>query len=228
MDNEVFTRFNISGPVDTTFLPTSFRPFISQGLAHQLISNLLSDSHALERCVEQSYRHYNNFDKIVLGENGSSQTKLVLHKWLSPSNQPEIHNHRWNFVSYVVQGELESHAFAVDPKGDIAVPKFEYKSPSGDQEYTLRQVGEQRLRRDSIRRHERGTFYFQPYQELHRAVSLQPETITLIVQGSVLSESTDVCPTNSPIVQKIERHVKGLPATTIRETLTQLLASVPS
>ena len=57
---------------------------------------LLSRPDYLATIAENSYRHDNGFDKIVLVGSPTSQLKLVLHVWRAGSDRHKdnIHNHR--------------------------------------------------------------------------------------------------------------------------------------
>ena len=72
-----------------------------------LIELILSDKKELEACRRSAYLHVNQFKKIVLRNLGKDVGEIRLHKWLpSDGKELDIHNHPWQFLSFVLEGTL--------------------------------------------------------------------------------------------------------------------------
>lgn len=180
-------------PLSPAYITTFFRPFVEGGGARALVHAVLADDDRLAWCASHGYRHHNDFSKIVLGVSPTGR-KLVWHDWRQrePWADAEHHNHRWDFVSYVVAGELELTDFAEDPGGPLSVTRYAYESPGGRAEYSLRRTGPARLREARRVKVAAGDFYHQPHRVVHTAASRSRGTGTLIVQGEVAVPRTDV------------------------------------
>lgn len=102
----------------------------------EALEELVDDEEALEPIARRSYIHSQGFRKIILID-GRDQLgyKLRLHTW--PFNKARQegaplaemkHEHRWNFVSRVLAGELEDHWYSIcelDTKELEICEKFE-------------------------------------------------------------------------------------------------------
>lgn len=77
-----------------------------QEYAAEALQQILDDNELLASIAEKSTIHSNNFSKIVLAsENG---WKLRLHIWedVDYVQEHEPHNHRWDFYSYILCGNI--------------------------------------------------------------------------------------------------------------------------
>jgi hypothetical protein len=180
-------------PLSSAYIDMFFRPFVERGGARTLVQAILADDDRLAWCAANGYRHHNDFAKVVLGVSASGR-KLVWHEWRQrePWADGDHHNHRWDFVSHVVSGELELTDFEEDPDGPLEATRYAYESPGGHAEYSLRRVGPARLREVRRVKVAAGEFYHQPHPIVHTAASRSRGTGTLIVQGEVARTSTDV------------------------------------
>ena len=180
-------------PLSSAYIDAFFRPFIVGGGALSLIRAILADEDRLASCAANGYRHHNDFTKVVLGVSPAGR-KLVWHQWRQrePWVDGDLHNHRWDFVSYISAGELELTDFEEDRSGPLAVTRYAYESPGGRAEYSLRRVGPARLREVRRTKVAAGEFYHQPHRIVHTAASRSQGTGTLIVQGEVAVPGTDV------------------------------------
>ncbi len=189
----VVTDLGDTTPLSSAYIDGFFRPFVERGGALGLVRAVLADEGRLAWCAANGYTHHNDFTKVVLGVSPAGR-KLTWHEWRQrqPWVDGDHHNHRWDFVSYVVGGELDLADFAEDPAGPLEVTRYRYESPDGQAEYSLRRVGSARLRETRRMKVTAGEYYHQPYATVHNAASHSPGTSTLIVQGEVASTSTDV------------------------------------
>ncbi|MCF7834352.1 MAG: hypothetical protein K9L98_03460 [Candidatus Pacebacteria bacterium] len=118
------------------------------------LENIINNKDLLERVSEASYRHPNNFFKIIL-KNFNNAT-LRLHVWEKenlPKNDKfslsDVHDHRWSFVSIPLFGEFRELRFKeiqTDLEGVHNVYKYDFSSKSkeikGGSESKLIQIGE--------------------------------------------------------------------------------------
>lgn len=185
-------------PLTSAYISAFFRPFVERGGARTLVRAILGDEDRLAWCAANGYPHHNDFTKIVLGVSPAGR-KLVWHEWRQarPWADGDRHNHRWDFVSYVAVGELELTDFEEHPDGPLAATRYVYESPGEREEYSLRRAGTARLREVRRVKVAAGEFYHQPHRIVHSASSRSWRTGTLIVQGDVTTDRTDVYPTGA-------------------------------
>jgi hypothetical protein len=180
-------------PLSPAYIDGFFRPFLERGGVSSILRAILGDDDRLAWCAANGYRHHNDFTKVVLGLSPAGR-KLVWHRWRQrePWVDGDYHNHRWDFVSCLMGGELELAEFEEDPCGALAVSRYRYESPGERAEYSLRLVGSARLREVRRKKVTAGEFYHQPHEIVHNAASMSQDTSTLIVQGEVATPGTDV------------------------------------
>ncbi|MFE9879080.1 hypothetical protein [Streptomyces sp. NPDC005784] len=140
------------------------------------------------------YRHPNGFYKIKLLSPGADSWALRLHLWDGPVAQSDVHDHRWDFSSYIVWGGLLESQFVLE-RGAGSTPVFELaqRPSSGEYRYTPDGVG--RLRETARTRRVAGESYTLDHRVLHRA---DPDgtypVVTAVLQGRDLRTSTVVVP----------------------------------
>jgi hypothetical protein len=180
-------------PLSPGYIDVFYRPFVEGGGVGTLVRSILADRRRLAWCAANGYRHHNDFTKVVLAVSPAGR-KLVWHEWRQrqPGVDGDYHNHRWDFVSYLMAGELELTEYEEDPHGAVPVSRYRYESPGTRAEYVLRLVGPARLLEVRRKKVAAGEYYHQPYPIVHNAASMSQNTGTLIVQGEVTSEGTDV------------------------------------
>ncbi|MFF1766655.1 hypothetical protein [Streptomyces sp. NPDC058249] len=139
------------------------------------------------------YRHPNGFYKMKLLSPGVDSWALRVHVWDRPVAQSDVHDHRWDFASYIVSGELLEAQFALDRDAG-STPVFELaKNTSGQYRYTPDGVG--RIRETSRTRRAAGESYTLDHRVLHRAdPSAGYPVITAVLQGRDLTRTTTVVP----------------------------------
>jgi hypothetical protein len=209
-------------PLSPAYVDAFFRPFVEQGGALSLVRSILADEHRLASCAANGYRHHNDFTKVVLGVSPAGR-KLVWHQWRQkePWVDSDLHNHRWDFVSYIAAGELELTDYEEHPDGRLDVTRYAYASPGDRSEYALRRVGPARLREVRRRKIPAGEFYHQPHRTVHTAASQAQGTGTIIVQGEVASAGTDVYLAGAG-EEHLERTVPRFSPADLRPLLEQL------
>jgi hypothetical protein len=133
------------------------------------------------------YSHPNGFDKIALGVDGQDR-RLFLHVWKNNWHDTHIHNHRWNFASTIVRGEVVNRGYSIVEISAIDAPtedlfKIHNYSPSG-YDYSIRPsdrdvVSAIELEVDIIAK---GASYSQSARVFH-AASASRGTATLVARG---------------------------------------------
>jgi len=95
------------------------------------ISNTIEDNEKIQSIADKSFKHPNGFVKLVIEDNGTERIRL--HLWTSefdskaPSN-PDIHDHRWSFVSIPLFGDFEEIKFRESEDHEITDNSdFKYK-----------------------------------------------------------------------------------------------------
>jgi len=209
-------------PLSSGYVDAFFRPFVERGGALSLVRAILADEHRLASCAANGYRHHNDFTKVVLGVSPAGR-KLVWHQWRQkePWVDSDLHNHRWDFVSYIAAGELELTDYEEDRRGPLAVTRYAYESPGGRAEYSLRRVGPARLREVRRTKVPAGEFYHQPHRTVHTAASQAQGTGTIIVQGEVATAGTDVYLAGAG-EERLDRTVPRFSPAHLRPLLEQL------
>lgn len=179
--------------ISDSYIDDFFRSFIEDGGIRSLVARILNDEELLSLCASRSYRHVNGFDKIVLDEDREGR-KLTWHKWENPTtqSQSDYHNHRWNFVSFVISGSIRLLDLQEETNGRIEVEKLVYESPGENESFSLRSVGITSLSQVGERTVRSGDYYFQPHRAVHRARPESPGTSTIILQDRPATSSTDV------------------------------------
>ncbi|WP_372969134.1 hypothetical protein [Microbacterium sp.] len=125
------TPFSLMGPIDSLiragglsgaeFAGTT-QQMLEQFSVDQSLSDLcdfiLSDDQFLESIATRSIRHPMGFDKIVLGQ-GADGTLVKLDVWWEQdADWGTIHNHRFDFSSLVLAGELQTRLYFPSAKGE--------------------------------------------------------------------------------------------------------------
>jgi hypothetical protein len=176
----------LSGDAHLATAPSIFDEWLPPGLLIAEIKRVLTDASAISRVVATAQVHPNEFRKVVLAASAST-AKLVLHRWLGTDGESsDIHDHRWNFCSRVVSGEIVSDTFAIvrDESGDLV--EYSYSSPGMSDRYRLREVAHASVQHTMSSHYRAPDCYVQQFQELHRARDLGNGSLTLIVQGEAM------------------------------------------
>jgi hypothetical protein len=107
-----------------------------------------SEGH-LSRIAEISYIHPLGYRKIVLWQSARRE-RIRLHLWPSSVNnivQPDVHDHYWDFRSFILSGALRFRHFDVSRRG--ARYKRYSMSPVGNGAYDLMYCGTETLMQTS-------------------------------------------------------------------------------
>lgn len=163
-----------------------------ENLGH-IVEHVCQNHILFDKCLGNSYRHANGFDKIVLLS--GSNFKLRLHRFVPDDKQvppaEHVHNHRWPFASHILQGKLNMDLFEETENTSACLfHKYIYNSDKIDGGFSAEYMGINNVScvaRDV--QYESGTTYSMEPEELHRIrqdVALAPTT-TLMLTGKPIS-----------------------------------------
>lgn len=184
-------------------LSSSIESGISQGdEAEEILAEVCTDGTLRDYLVAVSkdpgshgmlcYRHPNGFYKMKLLSPGTHAWALRVHLWDAPVLPSDVHDHRWNFASFIVSGQLQESQFTIlrgtGRKQTFTLTRSEdgyHYAPEGVCELT------------EVRRHTHtaGQVYTLDHRVLHRAdpVGDYP-VITAVLQGRDIKGTTTVVP----------------------------------
>lgn len=155
-----------------------------------LLDEILADRFALAQVAARSYRHTNNFDKIVLVDSGvEDDYRLTLHMWVPPYtdqeiNEEMIHEHRFSFWSAVLTGQLESDNYVEATEG-VRFHRFEYTPEvSAEAKFFYKERGDVFLKKDKPFVVNAGESYYMDNVRIHRVPLPEDQTCcTLVLRG---------------------------------------------
>lgn len=184
-------------------------PIFAREILPSILDGLLESRASLEEVAARSYTHENGFVKIVLQSGAGHSPSLRLHIWVTGSDDcgGNIHNHCWDFSSYIVSGELGFEEFVQDESGSTLATHLIYE-PSSGSEYRLKPVGEVRLRVTRAGAYVAGEVYAMEAEILHRTWARSDMTITLLRQGPRRLRYADVFATKDVALEARERQLQ--------------------
>ncbi len=158
---------------------------IEQFPLRQLIFQLINDEEAISLIANNSYAHSNGFTKIVLAELGLSDIKLRLHIWQSEEHFTDnhIHNHAWNYSSFVCAGFLSMDLFKESIEGDYLLNKIKVGNLANKNTVECGIVSLEKYEQKKILR---GDLYSLDADKIHK-ISTNKYTATLVLQGEHIS-----------------------------------------
>jgi hypothetical protein len=203
------------------------RSLCAPPLLPRLLDRIL-EKEDLTPLVEQSYRHPNHFEKLVLARVPSGH-KVVAHVWPGakrgkPHRDGNLHDHRWHFATYVLAGSYGFTEFEVGRADRGSGPVYrEHRYSVGLRgEHRLEDVGPRYLVTTQRRTLRAGDAYLLPNSVIHHIEMDDPApTVTLFVQGPPISASTRVF-SRVPLPQAGQVNVPRMASETYREHLLGL------
>lgn len=87
-----------------------------QVISQSILIPFLSDEKKLDEVSKRSYIHLNGFKRLVLFESEDKDIQIRLHVWdedfkQNKQDDSDIHDHRWSFISYPIQGQFQERKF---------------------------------------------------------------------------------------------------------------------
>lgn len=204
----------------------------------EIVRSVLTDENR-SSVARSSYCHPNGFTKLVLipFQPGCVPFELRLHDWhTGPSMESEearlaresIHDHGWDFASYVASGSLLFEEFE-EADGGRLYSQFKYLRPGPAIEYFQEHVGTQALRctRRGIHRHPE--IYFFPRYRLHRTIpSCGTRTVSLMLQSPYRPRQARVYRDPGQAVPRKPPAQRALTESELLETIEGLLPHIAS
>jgi hypothetical protein len=158
-----------------------------------LINSIRTDSNVVESCASRSFLHPLGFDKIML-INCSPLFTLRLHAWWPTQKfaAEHVHNHRFNFLSFVVQGGYMMETFESTREDGMRMTEYQ-ETPGADGSWELRKVGPAYIQPIESRAFKQGVGYELPSDALHKVI-VTPGTmcLTMFLQTTPTSSATRV------------------------------------
>lgn len=207
-----------------------FAALIASDALPYLLRECLRDPETRARVLSASYAHPNGFLKIVLPVSTTTGYRLVLHAWMDntnvdPARNGHVHDHRWDFTSHVLIGEIHYEQYMVSDGNvgqEFAVA--DYRSPGATTAYRLSDAGQIRVRSESAGVLAAGSTYWLHRDVLHRAwVAGHSSAATLVIQHSVMKAGTRVLRANR-LEAVVEPTVRRLLNVELERAISAVLA----
>lgn len=138
----------------------------------------------MEEVIENSFKDYHvkGFDYICLKRTPELTIKLYFFDG-DVSKLPEVvnpHDHRYNFRTRCLAGEVENSCYMVDQRGEV-YNRFEYRTPlNGGDGFTW--DGTTHLLEMSRKRYHAMQGYNMQYEDIHTIRLVQNNTILMLTQ----------------------------------------------
>lgn len=190
-----------TGPItasDCHRLAELMKDFCSIVNLQTILVELSGDYDRLSRLAAWSYFHENNFAKLSLLTTRTRRFKVRLHCWLggtsnSSAERNNVHNHRFDFYSYLLYGTLVNRTWIPRAEGE-AYFHYRYQPRLDADRYSLDFVGVSELLKTEERLFNRGSFYGLESRALHTSAMLGgvPTATMFIEDRERLATTADV------------------------------------
>lgn len=174
-----------------------------------------------------SYFHPNEFVKVILSKGGKDKPELRLHIWEQSRWNEEntrIHNHAWDFWSFILLGEIENITFDRAEGNTYYEYKFQPVSLS-DKKYGFHPVGQSNLSVSSRHTMQRNSIYFMRSDVIHTIRPKTPVVATLILQSPFNRVGSEVFSTKELTVEQNSSYAP-LSSSEIARYISKLLDSL--
>jgi hypothetical protein len=158
----------------------------------RLVQAVLDDGQLLRRAAHASYEHANGFDKLVLASSPEGHS-IKLDVWWAhlPRGLEDIHNHRYNFSSHLLAGELAMEHWEFRDGGTPM--DYLHIEAAGGRTDRLEHRGRRPVERLFDVRATAGTTYSLHHAQLHRVVAAPARpTATLVFQDRTARRSSEI------------------------------------
>jgi hypothetical protein len=188
----------------------------------QLIIEALDQEHLLKAIANRSVEHDNGFLKVVLRERTIASHGFRIHYWKPGTFDSNIHSHRWNMASIILEGGY--HASEYEPF-DNGIPYYFYSFKPQENDYLLELVDVVRLKEKKREYYSKWSSYELFRGDIHKILKVSDKgAMTAVISwgedlqmASVYSESK---------IGKFESKQKVLSIDQVRQLLQRSLASV--
>lgn len=144
-----------------------------------LIEKILSSESLLQEVASQSVEHDNGFEKIVLKHRDEKNFGIRIHNWRPGMSDSNIHSHRWNMASFILDGGYFAADYKESDNGDIFT-KYHF-SPNSVENYTLTSLGNMCLTENHSQFYKKGDFYTMLQGDIHRITKVGEEGALTII-----------------------------------------------
>lgn len=135
----------------------------------------------LQQLALDSYQHENGFSKLLVAWSGDDLYRLRFHLWPPRFTNANVHDHRFSFWSYVVEGRLTNRTWAVS-KETGKFGRFSYKTQPGVDGHTLTFIGTAELNIASEDTIPAGSLYRINQDTLHTSDVEGDSPLTLVLE----------------------------------------------
>jgi hypothetical protein len=152
----------------------------------QLRQVLEEEPGVLKALASKSYVHENGFYKLTVIDKPNASLRLRIHFWpargVAPAQIENIHNHRFNYYSYILSGGISNRIWKVTPEG-ATYQHYQYRPRMKKQSYVLDYCGESFLHECEERQYYSGDLYCMNAEDLHVASACQyNDVVTLFIE----------------------------------------------
>ena len=158
----------------------------------RFLGAVLDDDALIDEIASRSCEHSNGFDKITLISPKDKAFQLRLHTWLPTRRvlKPEdVHNHSWDFSSIILFGSLRMQQYEISKEG---LAMFHYRYAVQPFDAAIKYIAKQRLSCVFDLQMMPGSCYTLSHKVLHRALTADVATATLVLQGPFLSADASI------------------------------------
>ncbi|MEE1931451.1 hypothetical protein V1J52_25355 [Streptomyces sp. TRM 70351] len=163
-----------------------------------VVKTLLDSPEALRSSARRSHAHDNGFDKITLASSASGW-RLRLNIWWPDRgvHTENIHNHRWDFASFMLAGSCLADYF--QPASD-GTPMYGYEYAKGvNSSYHHRFLGRRQVSLAVSGTIRRGDSYLLTRSLMHRIVTDRRDLVATLMLHSPQRSETAITLTDSPL-----------------------------
>ncbi|GIG90963.1 hypothetical protein [Plantactinospora endophytica] len=191
-----------SGDADESLL----RELGTPAALSSFLAAMARDAQWAAQVSERSHKHALGFDKFILATFGDLG-QLRMHVWWPgvDRRREHVHNHRYDFSSVLVAGDLRCHYFGLAETGERMV-RLKELSRVEDGGWRFEKVGVETVTQLLDVRLAAGSCYSMPADLLHRIEAGRPTTVSLMLQrrlcrdwSTVLVGVTEQVPERLPL-----------------------------
>jgi hypothetical protein len=179
-------------------LATLVSPLADRRRLAAMLASLLDDPVRRRAAAARSYEHPLGFDKLILLSSPASE--LHLHIWWPDTERlvEDVHNHRFDFASTILDGALDMARYTVGRDG-VTMCAYQEALGSAVGRIRLHRTGEAQLSRVGTAAMTAGTVYAMSADELHRINAAGSGlTATLFLRGPQIRGATAVFSDHPP------------------------------
>jgi hypothetical protein len=153
---------------------------------------VLENEHQLFSLTDRAYKHPNQFDKVVLVRSeDEGRWQLRLHIWRHQrQGHADIHNHRWDFASWVIAGRFRQECFKVVESGGAPMGLYSW-SDGCDATLPVPFVDTVQVEPTTTNILARGDWYELKADVLHDLAALEPG-LSMVLQGPTVRHHSDI------------------------------------